>query len=289
MLVLPSRLHHRTKKPCTNTPTSTVQTSHDSQPTSKSQDQKTHAMLSVMPPGRLATSKRPKLSLQTSPPPSNKSKPALNLSFITDSPTIRNTHVNAFELPPSQHSPYARGNEAAPPYHQPSSIPLEISSTCSHTSPFPVTTPYFLPLGTHSILCNSPLPRRHVSATSARAPRKMFSPVKRVVFHDPLEEAIPTPTLEESSDSSDTDCNDKCRRTEDEVKQRRAVIEEEDGSVTPVHGRRKRRREWVWRPLDDDILAEHHKDKSEVVRPSCLERARSSDDETQQESRALHD
>lgn len=281
MLALPSRLHHRAKEPCSNTPTSTVQTSHGSQPESQPQSHKSDTMLSVMPPGRSATPKRPKLSLQTSPPP-NTLKPALNLSFITDSPTIRNTHVNTFELPSPQQSPCSRVSEAASPHHQPalSSTPLGSSSTFSHTSPFPVTTPYFLPLGARSILRNSPLPRRHVSATSARLPRKMFPPVKRVVFHDPLEEAIPTPMLEDLSDLSDTDSSDKHPRTEDEVEQRRAIIKEEDGSATPLHGRRKRRREWVWRPLDDDILAEHHKDKSEVVRTNSPVRARSTDDET---------
>ncbi len=86
--------------------------------------------------------------------------------------------------------------------------------------------------------------------------------------------------LEDLSDLSDTDSSDKHPRTEDEVEQRRAIIKEEDGSATPLHGRRKRRREWVWRPLDDDILAEHHKDKSEVVRTNSPVRARSTDDET---------
>ena len=280
MLVLPSRLHHQAKEPCSNATASTIQTPQDPQPAPQSQDQKSDAMLSVIPSVRPATSKRPKLSLQTSPPPPNRSKPALNLSFITDSPTIRNTHVNAFELPPPQHSPYSRGSETSSPHHQPapSSTLSGSSSTASHTSPFPVTTPYFLPLGARSILRNSPLPRRHVSATSARAPRKMFPPVKRVIFHDQLEETIPTPTLDDSSDSSDSDSSGKPPRTDDEIRQRRAIIEEEDGSATPVHGRRKRRREWVWRPLEDDILSEHHKAQYD---PSCLERTGSSNGESQ--------
>lgn len=103
----------------------------------------------------------------------------------------------------------------------------------------------------------------------------MFPPVKSVIFHEPLEEIIPTAKLEEPSDSSDSDGSDKRQRTEDEIKERRAIIEEEDGSATPVHGRRKRRREWVWRPLDDD------KDESDVAPPSCLERAGSSNGESQ--------
>ena len=281
MLVLPSRLHHQTKEPCPKTSTSMVQTSQDSQSSSRSQDQKSDAMLSVMPSVRPTTSKRPKLSLQTSPSLPSRSKPALNLSFITDSPTIRNTHVNAFELPLPQQSSYSRGSEVASPHPQPTPLSTQsgsLSSTPSHTSPFPVTTPYVLPLCARSILRNSPLPRRHASATSARAPRKMFPPIKRVVFHDQLEETIPTPILDGSSDSSDSDSSDKRSRTDEEIKQRRAIIEEEDGSATPVHGRRKRRREWVWRPLEDDILSEHHKVLSDT---SSLERAGSSNSESQ--------
>ncbi len=284
MLILPSRLLHQASQPCSNTSTSTVLTSQDSQPISHPHDQKADAMLSVMPPVRSATSKRPKLSLQTSPPAPNRSKPALNLSFVTDSPTKRNTHVNALELPPPQHSPYWRGTEEIPPQHQPplSPAPLGSSSTSSHTSPFLATTPYFLPLGARSILRNGPLPRRHVSATSARAPKKMFPPVKRVVFHETLEETIPIPNFEEHSDSSDSDNSDKRQRTEDEIKERRAIIEEEDGSATPVHGRRKRRREWVWRPLDDDILTRHHKDTSDVLpSSSCSKRVGSSNSDSQ--------
>lgn len=280
MLILPSRLHHQAKQTCSNASTSTVHTSQDPQSTSKPKDQNPDTMLSVMPSATPATSKRPKLSLQTSPPPPNRSKPALDLSFTTDSPTKRNTLVNAIEFPISQHSAYSRGTEVASPQHQPalSSTP---SSTSSHTSPFAVTTPYFLPLGARSILRNSPLPRRHLSATSARAPRKMFLPVKRVIFHEPLEEIIPTPKLEEPSDSSDSDSSDKRQRTKDEIKERRAIIEEEDGSATPVHGRRKRRREWVWRPLDDDILTSHHRDEPDVALPNFLERAGLSNGESQ--------
>lgn len=77
----------------------------------------------------------------------------------------------------------------------------------------------------------------------------MFPPVKRVAFQENLVEIVPTPLIEESSDpESDPE------PTEDEHQRRREEIQAEDGHATPVHGRRKRRREWVWRPLDDDIL-----------------------------------
>ena len=69
----------------------------------------------------------------------------------------------------------------------------------------------------------------------------MFPPVKRVMFHDRLEELIPTPVFEElPEDSSDP---------EDPVAQREDsgdASEGDDVPSTPVQGRRKRRREWVW-------------------------------------------
>ena len=283
MLILPSRLHHQVKEPCSHTSPSTVQTSQDPQSMLQSQVPKGDMMISVLPPVTVATAKRPKLSLQTSPPSAQRTKPGPNLSFSTDSPTIRNAHVNAFEPSPSpsHYSPGSRGIEGAPLHHQPtpSSTSAGSSSASGHTSPFPSTTPYNLPLGARSILRNSPLPRRHVSATSARAPRRMFPPAKRVLFHEPLEETIPTNDAETIFGSLDSDSDG--HRTEAAIKERRAIIEEEDGSATPVHGRRKRRREWVWRPLDDDILVGHHKDALDVVSPSLLERAGSSNHESQ--------
>ena len=69
---------------------------------------------------------------------------------------------------------------------------------------------------------------------------------------------------EETSEISivfDVDVSDK--RLEDEISERRALDEllEEEGSATKPHSRRKRARDWIWRPLDDDILAS----KGEVV------------------------
>jgi len=80
----------------------------------------------------------------------------------------------------------------------------------------------------------------------------MFPPVKRVAFHEKLVEVVPTPVIEGLSDIE----TDK-PSTEDEHQRRRDIIEAEDGHATPVQGRRKRRREWIWRPMDDDVLASH--------------------------------
>lgn len=68
-------------------------------------------------------------------------------------------------------------------------------------------------------------------------------------------EVIPTPVVEYASDSEvDTVL------TEEEQRRRREIIEVEDGHAKLVGGRRKRRREWIWRPLEDDILIEHDRD-----------------------------
>ncbi len=203
------------------------------------------AMLSVMPPNRPSPAKRPKLSLQTSMTPSPVAqRPAASLNLpasATHSPTIRNTHANKFEPPAPTPS------SAVQPQVN---FPTTSYTASSGQSPFPQDAPYTLPIGTHSILRNSPLPKRHLSATSARAPRRMFPPVKRVAFQEKLVDLVPTPDVEDSSD-----VETEVPSTEDEHQRRRETIEAEDGHV--VQGRRKRRREWVWRPMDDDVLVTH--------------------------------
>ena len=83
----------------------------------------------------------------------------------------------------------------------------------------------------------------------------MFPPVKRVSFAEKLVEIAPTPVIE---DPSDTELD--APATEAEQRRRREVIEAEDGHATPMQGRRKRRREWVWRPMEDDVLTSHNMD-----------------------------
>ena len=79
----------------------------------------------------------------------------------------------------------------------------------------------------------------------------MFSPTKRVAFQERLVEFVPTPIIEGLSDAELESSS-----SEDDHKRRREVIEAEDGHSTPIQGRRKRR-EWVWRPVEDDILTSH--------------------------------
>ncbi len=65
-------------------------------------------------------------------------------------------------------------------------------------------------------------------------------------------EIVPNPVIEESSDAEPD-----AEATEGEHQRRKEEIQAEDGHAAPLHGRRKRRREWVYRPLDDDILIQH--------------------------------
>ncbi len=91
----------------------------------------------------------------------------------------------------------------------------------------------------------------------------MFPPVKRVSFAEKLVEIAPTPVIE---DPSDTELD--APATKAEHQRRREVIEAEDGHATPMQGRRKRRREWVWRPMEDDVLALHNMDPVKDARPA---------------------
>lgn len=79
----------------------------------------------------------------------------------------------------------------------------------------------------------------------------MFPPMKRVAFQERLVEFMPTPVIEGLSDTEV-----ETSSSEDDHKRRRTVIEAEDGHPMPIHGRRKRR-DWVWRPVEDDILKSH--------------------------------
>ena len=91
----------------------------------------------------------------------------------------------------------------------------------------------------------------------------MFPPVKRVLFAEKLVDIAPTPIIEDPSDA-ELDAP----ATEAEQRRRREVIEAEDGHATPMQGRRKRRREWVWRPMEDDVLASHNVDPVKDARPA---------------------
>ena len=188
--------------------------------------------------------KRPKLSLRTSmtPPPfGQQSTTALNIITPIDSAVTRNTYANTFDTS----SPVGSKSQSnSPQRFQASNTSSSTTSPLSQTSSPPSHTSYHLPASPHSILRNSPLPRRHISATSSRVSKRMFPPVKRVSFCDRPVQVIPTATVK------DLEC------FEPEVREQRQVdaateVEDidnptDDVPATPVQGRRKKRREWVW-------------------------------------------
>lgn len=106
----------------------------------------------------------------------------------------------------------------------------------------------------------------------------MFPPIKKVAFQDKLVQIIPSPAVERSSSDTEGEVEEqeagadgeRLSLTEDEHQKRRELIEAEDGHSKPIHGRRKRHREWVWRPVEGDILVYHdigsreHKLRNEV-------------------------
>lgn len=224
-------------------------------------------------------SKRPKLSLQTSSVSAlhagHTSRTALDLSLVTQTPACNNTYGNAFNHPslgdtchPSdkKHSPQSSPEDRSSPG---SSNTSATTSTSCHTSPFPSSTPYSLPLGPRSILRNSPLPRKLVSATSTRTPKLLFPRPKKVCFREALEDFIPASVVDETpaaSETSNSDASDP--RLEDEITERKALdgLLEEEATTFHVCGRRKRRRDWIWRPSEDDMPP--HRDAPNGASPS---------------------
>ncbi|KAL6717458.1 hypothetical protein ACLMJK_005373 [Lecanora helva] len=262
MLVLPMR----SQDPSPSRPQKDVYPQHlpsrhreASPQTSELRKQVAGAMLSAMPQTRPPPPKRPKLSLQTSIPqmlPPQRRGDLLN-TLSTDSPTTRNTNANTFDHPPPTPSSVAGPSVSFPPSSS-------TSSSSSESPQFANQIPYTLPIGTHSILRNSPLPPRHISAAAAsvRQPRRMFPPVKQVCFREQrLTETIPIPSLEISheieAEGEEVGGEGDVPNTEEEQQRRREEIQAEDGHATPTHYRRKRRREWIWRPVEDDVLMGH--------------------------------
>ncbi|KAL8718957.1 MAG: hypothetical protein Q9225_003969 [Loekoesia sp. 1 TL-2023] len=219
-----------------------------------------------MPTPRPLTPKRPKLSLQTStlstPPASNRSRTALNhFSSAVDSPTtFRNTYDNAFEPPPSTPvSAIPRADDAftqlrqseRPSPHTSSSSSSISTMSSGPTSPFANTAPYTLAMGSRSILRNSPLPRRHLAHLPNRPPKRMFRPIKRVSFPENPVEMIPTPVLSDSDiDGVEKAEVERIPTSEMATVSNPQPFDKSDG----IPGRRKRRsRDWIWRPVDDEV------------------------------------
>ncbi|KAL9640767.1 MAG: hypothetical protein Q9164_000082 [Protoblastenia rupestris] len=186
-------------------------------------------------------------------------RPSLNLMTpLRESPTLHNTYANSFDAPPpipsSPMKPYIDFPTPSTSINA-ANTPATSWITPGHISPFPHEVPYVLPIGTCSILRNSPLRKRHLSAASTRNPKRIFPPVKRVIFQDESAEVIPTPVIESSDDEADEDSVLDERHGE-----RKAVIEAEDRHLSADHSRSKRRREWIWRPMPYGALDEGDND-----------------------------
>lgn len=267
MIAFPMRPYSpQTRTPQTDTCTSAGERPHYILATSAQRESATPAMsTSVLPPQRQSLPKRPKLSLQTATLPqpfAPKSANALSISHTNDSPTLRNTYSNALRAPNSANPSSALKVENLAVHSKPKDVssPQATSASSVSSSETSPAVPYYLPIGARSILRNSPLPPRLVSATSARAPRRMFPPIKRVIFHENLVEQIPTPIVEESEPSdidSDSSTSSRKRGRTSSRGEADEPEEPEDMPATPVQGRWKRKREWVWTlgPVEDRCVS----------------------------------
>ncbi|KAL8816060.1 MAG: hypothetical protein Q9223_004874 [Gallowayella weberi] len=222
-----------------------------------------------MPTPQPLAPKRPKLSLQTSIistlPASKQSRTALsNLTSVVASPTTyRNTYDNAFETTPSTpvsakphpDDTFNQIRQSQRPSPQTSRSSSSISTVSSGSpSLFANAAPYTIALGPRSILRNSPLPRRHTTNLSNRPPKRMFHPVKRVSFPETLIEMIPPPAHTESDISTGDITTDETAPDEAVAAFRVQKLNELDNvkSITGSGRRKRRDRDWISRPIEED-------------------------------------
>lgn len=248
-----------------------------------------------------ATSKRPKLSLNTANVPSifGKKSTSLRLETLsTTSPTARNTFSNAtFEpqenlgvqsLPLTLATDIQQDRQEHRPSPTDTAASNDSASSASTIESCSNEPPYRLSHSITSILKNGPIPHCRPQRISFGQPRVMMFPApKKVAFKTPLEEVVTTTkytmrhvdiesststisTLE-LSPSKDEEAQPCDSATEEDQKPSKSVAsstkkplseaqtgdkressdEEEDddsdnAAVTPIAGRRKRSRRWVW-------------------------------------------
>ncbi|OQO12991.1 hypothetical protein B0A48_02455 [Cryoendolithus antarcticus] len=158
------------------------------------------------------------------------------------------------------------------------------AASTSTTDSLPIEIPYKLAFNTTSILSNGPLPRTRSVRKQFSQSKPMFPTAKRVAFKAPLEEEIHTErytfrnsdiesssstisTLEltpsdrsKAKDQVDDEASHLGEKPEGDLsvkaptmtgEKREADEDEDEGDsdtcpATPVAGRRKRDREWVW-------------------------------------------
>ena len=201
----------------------------------------------------LNTAPRPKLSLNTSCSQQRtlgKGNTGLRLDTLSaSSPTVRNTYKNSYEPPTAGHTPLhpidtrsQRSMKPPTPHPLNPSSPISAaafstsSSSSVLSSPDETKVPYTLGKHPRSILSNGPVGKRNRSREKR----------KSVGFHERLEEEVINETYTAAHyDLLGTEeaIGVKRESPEDEGSDE----EEQEGLLkTPVAGRKKRRREWVW-------------------------------------------
>jgi len=224
------------------------------------------------------SSRRPKLSLQTKCSGlSSQNSTGLRLDTLSaTSPTVRNTYRNTYEAPLASSTSLrldCSGGRSISPQTAVQPLPISSPPTCtsaatsptsSSTSPETPTIPYARSNHLKSILKNSPIPPhaplRTTISSACPAPKLLFPPIKRVKFQLPLAEEIHTskyslrhsdiPSREVSP--SPLSCREENLHAGDK-RESPSLLEhdsdDEDESEypkTPIAGRRKKMREWVW-------------------------------------------
>ncbi|KAI4203289.1 MAG: hypothetical protein LQ350_001986 [Teloschistes chrysophthalmus] len=255
-----------------------------------------------MPTARPLAPKRPKLSLQTStkvvPLANSRSWIASsNVPSLVEAPTSSRGDISegseAASATPTSTNPRSEETSAQlpqaerpSPQNSVSSSSVSSISTLSSgpSSPFAATTPYTLGIGSRSILRNSPLPRRSLLHVASRSPKRLFQPMRRVRFHEPIVEWIP-PATSELDTSPDDNPDENFISSEDATL---PVGKAGSGSKSilssPVKGRRKRRvREWIWRPMDEESSPVSEVDQQSTAATSSIP----ADQDPTEESRPL--
>ncbi|KAK4555537.1 hypothetical protein LTR86_007290 [Recurvomyces mirabilis] len=173
-------------------------------------------------------------------------------------------------------------HSTAEPFDQISSPSSTSATSVSTIDSLPAEVPYKISYNVQSILRNGPLPRESRKRRSLAQARPMFPPAKKVAFQAPLTEdirntkytmahsdidsssstistlALPPPKFDLTHDNQEEgDVDPATEVTERETSattspqtgEKRESSDEEDSDtcpVTPVAGRRKRHRQWVW-------------------------------------------
>ena len=206
------------------------------------------AMLCMMPSSRPLAPRRPKLSLWISTVAMAPTKPTITLDAdrATDQDPFTKVSIDP-PLSPIQHTntAFSWPTERGPLPPECSMSPVPAASSLGQGSPSIRAVPYTLGQGSRSILRNSPLPSGQISSTSLRPPSRTF---QRVRFREKLVEEIPAGNDENVLEPRDSD--DECASKSGLAEQKPLC----EPNNMAVHGRRKRRREWIWRPVGDDIL-----------------------------------